>query len=150
MLESYFLFRQMTNGTTKGKGMPSLLTKVVSWEITHPKSLDVSYSFKGFLGRKRSIFGDESEGRTHRWRGYKGVARDTGEQGGGEVGSHQHLSAKRGPVRGRLRQPSLLLAGTMWSSLLPLSSFWGALFHTQTVAVAPTHPAKRCIQTGIG
>lgn len=32
--------------------------------------------------------------------------------------------------------------------LLPLSSFTGALFHMQTVAVAPTCLAKSCIQTG--
>lgn len=38
------------------------------------------------------------------------------------------LSQKRGPVKGRPRQPSPLLAGTMWSSPLPLSSFTGALF----------------------
>lgn len=29
-------------------------------------------------------------------------------------------------------------------------SLWKALFHTQTVAVAPTRLAKRCIQTGSG
>lgn len=146
MLESYFLFKQMTSYTTKARGMPSLSVKVVSWEITHPKSLNMSSSFKGLSREKSAVSGWEQGARTEK-KGLQGGVRGTlGEKG--VLGSHHHFSAKRGACEGRPRQPSPLLAGTMWSSLLPLSSFWGALFHTQTVAVAPTHPAKRCIQTG--
>lgn len=151
VLESYFLFQQMTNCTTKARGMPSLSETVVSWEIIHPKSFDTSYSFQGLFDLKVFFFfflmtardSDREEGVTG------GRKRDIEGEGGIGV-TLAPLSQKRGPARGKLRQPSLLLAGTMWSSLLPLSPFWRALFHTQTVAVALTHPAKCHIQTGSG
>lgn len=85
--------------------------------------------------------------REQRRRGYSGGVRGTlGEKGHG--GHTSTFQAEGGLWRDRQRQPSLLLAGTMWSSLLPLFAFRGALFHMQTVAVAPTCLAKCCIQTG--
>lgn len=86
--------------------------------------------------------------REQRRRGYsRGSERDTRREGAMGV-TPILFRQKRGLWRGRQRQPSLLLAGTMWSTPLPLFSFRGALFHMQTVAVAPTCLAKRCIQTG--
>ena len=102
MLESYFLVRQMTGCTTKAGGMPSLSAKVVSWEITHPKSLDMSYAFKGLSrGKGEHVSGmrardqDREEGVT----GEGGLERDT--RGKGVLGSHRHLSAKRGACEGK-------------------------------------------------
>lgn len=126
-------------------------SRLCQQRLCHEKSLILNpltchTHSKGPLRKEGAFSGweqDREEGVTG------GRKRDTG----GRRGYWGHTSTsqpKEGPVRGRLRQPSLLLAGTMWSSLLPLSSFWGALFHTQTVAVAPTRPAKRCIQTGRG
>lgn len=99
------------------------------------------------MGPLRERFRDEGKGLELRRRGY----RREWEEHKGRKGYWGHTSTsqpKEGPVRGRLREPSQLLAGTMWSSLLPPSWFWGSLFYTQTVAVAPTRSAKRCIQTG--
>lgn len=120
------------------------------WQrLCHEKSLILSPSTchlhsKGSQGSEQ--FQDGS------WRAEKkgllqGSVRDTRREGGMGV-TPVLFRQKRGLWRGRQRQPSLLLADTMWSSPLPLFSFRGALFHMQTVAVAPTCLAKRCIQTG--
>lgn len=110
------------SATTKARGIPSLPAKVVSWEITHPKSLDMSSAFKGPRGEMGMVFsGWEREragpGRKGLRRGGWGASvRDTlGERGPGVTPAP--LSQKRGPVKGRPRWPSLLLAATMWSSL---------------------------------
>lgn len=105
----------------------------------HPHSKDP-------LREECAILRGERKRRTE-MKGLQGEVQGTlGEKG--VLGSHQHLSAKRGACEGKVEAAILLLAGTMWSSLLPLFSFRAALFHMQTVAVAPTCLAKRCIQTG--
>lgn len=114
------------SATTKANGIPSLPAKVVSWEITHPKSLDMSSSFKGPRGETGTGGQDGSESeRGQGWRGYGRVGgwgmrgasvRDTLGERGPRV-TPAPLSQKRGPVKGRPRRPSLLLAATMWSSL---------------------------------
>ena len=122
------------------------------WQrLCHEKSLILNpltchTHSKGPLREEGAFFifffsGWERESRTEKKGLRGGVKRDTRGEGGTGV-TPAPLSQKRGLLRGRQRQPSLLLAGTMWSSLLPLSSFWGALFHTQTVAVAPTRPGQ--------
>lgn len=99
MLESYFLFKQMTSYTTKARGMPSLSVKVVSWEITHPKSLNMSSSFKGLSREKSAVSGWEQGARTEK-KGLQGGVRGTlGEKG--VLGSHHHFSAKRGACEGK-------------------------------------------------
>lgn len=116
------------------------------WQrLCHEKSLILNPS-TCHLHSKGSPFQDGS------WRAEKkglqrGSVRDTQREGGTGV-TPVLFRQKRGLWRGRQRQPSLLLADTMWSSPLPLFSFTGALFHMQTVAVAPTCLAKHCIQTG--
>lgn len=120
-----------------------LPVKVVSWEITYPKSLDVTIkgvSFFFFFKRKANVsFGKEGV-----------TARGTLEKKG-VLGSEQQVRAKRGACEGtKLRRSSLLLAASMWSSLLPLASFRGPLFCMQTVAAPSTRPAKHHIQTGTG
>lgn len=99
MLESYFLFKQMTSYTTKARGMPSLSVKVVSWEITHPKSLNMSSSFKGLSREKSAVSGWEQGARTEK-KGLQGGVRGTlGEKR--VLGSHHHFSAKRGACEGK-------------------------------------------------
>lgn len=103
MLESYFLFKQMTSYTTKARGMPSLSVKVVSWEITHPKSLNMSSLFKGLSREKSAVSGWEQGARTEK-KGLQGGVRGTlGEKG--VLGSHQHFSAKRGACEGKAEAP---------------------------------------------
>lgn len=65
------------------------------------------------------------------WDREEGVTAERKRDARGEGGTGvtpASFSQKRGLRWGRLRQPSLLLAGTMWSSLLPLSPSEGLCF----------------------
>lgn len=86
------------------------------------------------------------------WNRQEGVTgertRDTRGEGGTGV-TAASISQNRGLRWGRLRQPSLLLAGTMWSPLLPLSPSEGLCFTCKQwrwpLLAQPSTPSKLAV-----
>lgn len=126
MLESYFLFKQMTKCHNKSKRNPISAGKGCVMRNHSSLIPDMSSSFKGPRGETGNGRQDGSEREQGQgWRGYSRVdwwvrgasVRETlGKKRGPRV-TPAPFSEKRGPAKGRQRRPSLLLAATMWSSL---------------------------------
>lgn len=99
VLESYFLFKQMTNCTTKARGTRSLSAKVCHEKSLILNPLTCHPHSKGHLREEGAILGWERESRTEMKGLQGGVWGTLGEKG--VLGSHQHLSAKRGACEGK-------------------------------------------------